>query len=181
MSEIMKLLILIVISIIGVFVALVIVKSSHEGNKNKPEYDERQTIQRLKSQKNGFFATLIWTGILILLSAAGIEIPAEDTVLYGSIIVVGLTAMVITGVWNDGYWGINTDKKKFLTLMGIVSAINIIIPVEAMIKNEFIVDGKVSRIGFSFMLGIMFIVILITTIIKNSIDKASERKDEEDD
>lgn len=172
-------LVFIIAAIVGVGIAAFILKSSTPNNTMKGMYDERQSIQKLKSERNGYRAFIAWVVVLVIFAAADVEIPAEDLVIYSSGLFIGAGAMAITGIWNGGYWGNDFNKKRFLTIMSFITLINIVLPIISICEGRFIVDGKVSIPAISLMFGILFIIIDIETVIKDRMD-AKEALEEDD-
>lgn len=163
---------------IGIGLTALILRTSTVDKSMKGDYDERQYIQRLKSERNGYRAFIAWVAVLVVLSAAEIEIPADDVVIYASALFVGAGAMAITGIWNEGYWGNNFNKKRFLTIMSIITVFNIVLPIISITEGKFFVDGKLQFPAISLMFGILFIIIDIETLIRDAIDKKADKEED---
>lgn len=169
--------------IVGLLIAAVIIKLCNKGEKGKPEYDERQYIARLKSFKAGFLTMALSIVIMVVLAIVGADFPLDPAVKYFIPFFFGVIGMVSSGIWTDGYWGMNTDKKRFIIIISVVTVINLAIPIIAWTTGSFInEEGLIGVPMIEFLIGIMCVILLIQLVIKEYIDhKIDERISGEDD
>ncbi len=162
---------------VGILLTIVIIGITHktkDGKMGKCEYDERQEALRGKSFKVGFYATLTYVVILLAINAIGIELPVERPVIYFSIIFVGILAMVSHSLWTGAYWGINSDRRRFIIIELFVSLVNFVVPVRFMLDGSFITNGKIGASAINLLCGILFLCIFIQDAIKNAISSKED-------
>lgn len=160
--------------LVGLVIAVFIVgltNKNKDGKFGKFEYDERQERLGGKSFKFAFLVTCGYTVLLTGLSIFNVSIPAVEPLIYFSILFVGVLAMSSFSIWNDSYWGLNTDRKQFIIIMTFVTLINFIVPIRFIIDGSFIKDGKIGLSGLNLLCGILFLAIFVQDAIKRAIDK----------
>lgn len=163
--------------IVGLCIAVLVLKFVNRGGRIKVEYDELQAINRNKAYKAGFAATIIYTAILCVAFLIGIDLPMEMSVILFSIIFVGIIVVASTSLWNDSYWGLSTNTKRFWIVMIMVATINISIPFVQ--SGDLIIDGKLSTPSVNLLCGLLIVIVAAETVIKYFADKKAGGNDEE--
>lgn len=156
--------------VVGLILVWVLLKVANKG-KSKTEYDERQLIGRGKGYKAGFVSMAITLGVLMLLDIGEIPLPVLKPVEYFIPVFVGLITAVSVFIFTDSYWGLNNDKGRYAIIFVAISAVNFLVPIVNIVFDRFLEDGKAGLSSVNLMCGILFIVIAIELLVKNSLDK----------
>ena len=99
---------------VGLVIAAILLKFANKDHRFKTQYDERQEAVRGKGYTFGFWGCMAGAALVMILDCGGFEI-ANRFVMDFFIIFVGLIVQVTYCIWNDGYYGINTNRKRFYT------------------------------------------------------------------
>ncbi len=166
--------------IVGLVNCVVLFRFMNRDKKIFTKYDERQSVARGKAYMYAFWAMMIAVLIIILLDTAGITVANRFTTDFFAIF-VGIIVQVTYSIWNDAYYGINTNKKRFI-IVSIVAALFNLIPVIGSIKGgNFIENGVVSDFGTNLLVFILMIIIGIELFIKDRIDSSKSSVEESED
>lgn len=155
--------------IVGLIICIFLIKYMNRDNKLKTEYDERQEAVRGKGYTFGFWGCMAGAALVMILDCGGFEI-ANRFVMDFFIIFVGLIVQVTYCIWNDGYYGINTNRKRFYIISIIAVLLNLLSVIGNIKGGSFIVDGVLQDSGVNFLIVVLFIVIGVELIIKERID-----------
>ena len=164
--------------IVGLVLVVIFFKIANTDKKIKSEYDERQQRIRGKAYKYAFYTMIMYHVFKIGLSFTGISIPVEPYVSEFFGIFLGCTVLGAYCVWNDVYWGLNNDKKRYFIIFGICLLLNLIPVVMPALSGEFERDGIGGAPMMNILVIIMMAILIIEMGIKHLIDKNKE--DEED-
>lgn len=167
--------------VIGLIVGLVLVvifyKIANTDKKIKTEYDERQQRIRGKAYKYGFYTMLLYHVLMIGLYLGGITIPVDPYVTEFIGIFLGCTVLGTYCVWNDVYWGLNNDHKRYYIIFSVCLLLNLLPIAVPALTGEFKKHGFGGAPTINLLVIIMMAILLIELGIKHLIDK---KKDEED-
>ena len=155
--------------IVGLIICIFLIKYMNRDNKLKTEYDERQEAVRGKGYTFGFWGCMAGAALVMILDCGGFEI-ANRFVMDFFIIFVGLIVQVTYCIWNDGYYGINTNRKRFYIISIIAALCNLLSVIGNIKGGSFIVYGVLQDSGVNFLIVVLFIVIGVELIIKERID-----------
>lgn len=157
--------------IIGIILAIIIIKMFNKDGKAITKYDERQKVVRGEAYKYGFFSILITCGILMVLNTQeGILNVLGDTLFFIPII-IGVIVQVTYSIFKDGYVGLNTNMKRFIIFMTLIGLLNLGLGILWIVKGEILVNGVLQSGALNLMCAFMFAIIAIELIIKSIIDK----------
>ena len=169
------LLVLAIVSFGAVFGTMV-TSAFTKSEKIMGTYDERQLVARYKSGFVAFFVVLFLLAIWMVASISGVSVPAKDTVIILSIIMIGITVMAINGILHDGYYGLDQDKKAFQIFFTILAVINLTIGIVSIANGRVIVNGVLSVNVLSLEMGIELFAIVATSYIKEKKDNEAEEE-----
>ena len=155
--------------IVGLIICIFLIKYMNRDKKLKTEYDERQEAVRGKGYTFGFWGCMAGAALVMILDCGGFEI-ANRFVMDFFIIFVGLIVQVTYCIWNDGYYGINTNRKRFYIISIIAALCNLLSVIGNIKGGSFIADGVLQDSGVNFLIVVLFIVIGVELIIKERID-----------
>lgn len=159
--------------IVGIIVSVLVVRSMNKDGKVKTQYDERQQAVRGKAYKYGFFGVIISNVIMMVVSTC-VDVSIFGLSLFFLPIFAGIVTQVSYSIFNDGYIGLNTNMKKYIIIMIIVSLINAFYAVMTLVSGEMIVDGVLSDTFINALCALLFIIIAGELIVKKCIDGRSE-------
>ncbi len=166
--------------IIGAIICVILFRFMNRDKKILTKYDERQKAVRGTGYMYGFWGSMGAAALVMCLDVGGISFANRFSTDF-FIIFVGILIQVSYCIWNDGYFGVDTDKKR-LYIISIVAALCNLLGVIGNIKGgTFIVDGVLSDSATNLMCVILFLVIGIELMIKDSVDKRSETVEESED
>ena len=104
----------------------------------------------------------------------GIEIPAEPYVIHFLAIFAGVTVQACYCVWRGAYIGLNTNLKRYVILMAVVSAFNLFTAFMALRSGELFADGKFQAPAVNLLCGLMFAAIGAAALVKKVTDREEE-------
>ena len=156
--------------IFGLLVCVILFKFMNRDKSIKTKYDERQEAVRGRGYMYGFWGCMIGAALVMIADCGGFAI-ANRFVMDFFIVFVGMIVQVTYCIWNDGYYGINTNKKRFYIISIAASLCNLLAVVGNIKGGQFIIEGVIQDAGVNLMCVILFLVIGVELIIKDMIDK----------
>ena len=163
--------------LIGLIACIFLIKFMNKDNKLKTKYDERQEAVRGKGYMFGFWGCLIGACLVMVADCGGFAI-ANRFVMDFFIVFIGIITQVTYCIWNDGYYGINTNKKRFYIISIAVALVNLLAVFGNIKSGQFIVEEVVQDAGVNLLCFILFLVIGVELIVKEVIDKRTETVEE---
>ena len=142
--------------IVGLIVAIFIIRYVNRNKKLTTEYDE-----------------MILEAVLCVLTL-GVVLPAEPYVVHFFAIFVGITVQACYCIWKGAYIGQNTNLKRYVILMAIVSVFNLYTAFMAWRTGDLFADGKFQAPAVNLLCGLMFAVIGIVGLVKKVTDREEE-------
>ena len=162
---------------VGLILAVCLLKFANKNHKAKTNYDERQELIRGTAYRYAFYAVVICEAVLALLDIFGVTIPLNTFLTHFSVIVIGGIVLAGYSIWKGVYWGLNNDKKRYIAIIVIATFINAL-PVAGAIRNgEMIVDGQFDLAWLNVMVLIMMAAIGIVAVVKMLVDKNQSEED----
>lgn len=168
--------ILIVGILFGIVMGLVAVTMFNTDKKVKAVYDERQQIARYKSGFYGFVVMLALLAGWGLLDIAEVYIPAENSAISLSIVSIGIMVMVGVGIWNDGYFAMNQNKRGLKIFFGIFGISQLVLGIVAMLRGAIVENGILTFRVWTFELGLVLTFLVVISMIKDSKDAEEEEE-----
>lgn len=158
-------------AVLAIVVAIVIRKSAYKHSCN---YDERQIYIRGKGYKIGFITLLVFSCAYIFL-CVGFEELLQYGYLWNTIsMFLSLTIFAVFSIWNDAFFSLKQNPKKYLVLCAVVIACNSIGIVE-------VISGRITALDLIFsykiinaLCALSFLVIVVTIIIKIMTDRKEQ-------
>lgn len=166
--------------IVGLIICIFLFRYMNKDKKVMTKYDERQEMARGKAYKYGFWASMIAAAFVMLLDISMITLASSFTK-YFFIMFVGIIAQVTYSIWNDAYYGINTNKKRLIIICIVAGIINLLSVVANIMGGQFIVDGIVSDAGSNALCCILLLYAGVLLIIKDRKDGSSAEIEESED
>ena len=164
--------------IVGLALVVIFYRIANTDKKIRTEYDERQLRIRGKAYKYGFYAMILYHVLMMGLYMCDITIPVDPYVAEFIGIFLGCTVLGAYCVWNDVYWGLNNDHKRYYIIFGVCLLLNLIPVAVPALTGEFERNGLGGAPMINLLVIILMAILLIELGIKHLIDK---NKDEEED
>lgn len=161
--------------IIGLIIVVIVLRSINRDKSLKTDYDEMQKLIRGTGYKYGFYAIVIYEAVLLVLSM-WTELPAKSSVVHFTAIFIGIMVQVCYCIWNDAYIGLNTNVKRYVIIMAVVSVINLGTAILAWKSGEMVLEGKLQEPFINFLCGMMFAVIGAVAVVKYLVDLKGENE-----
>ena len=165
--------------IVGLIIAVVLLKVANTDRKIKTEYDERQKVIRFKGYMYGFYTVLIFQVVMVLIHISGMEMPIEDFALDFTGVILGCIVVCAYCIWNGVYWGLNNDPKRYYVIFIICIVLNLIPIVVPAARGTLLENGKLGLPMLNVMVLIMMAVVLITLAVKTIADKNKAGEEED--
>lgn len=156
--------------VLGILISILAYKGINQDNKAKPKYDERQKAVRGKSFTYGFYASAIASFLFMLMHLFGLG-NFWGPYGYFTIIIIGIIVQMTHAIFHDAYLGLNTNARKYIIFMSIISVINIAAAVSGIISGEMFRDGVLNDSFLNLLCSILFAVLVADLSIKRLIDK----------
>ena len=152
--------------LIGVILAIILCIFANKNHMAKTQYDERQKEVRGKGYQYGFYTIAIFEILMMIFDMSEIQFPFDHYILHFAGVVLG--GLVLSGycIWNDAYWGLNNNRKRFGLMFLVLAALNAI-PVVGSLTH-----GTFSTVPFiNLMVLIMMLILGTELLVKNTLEK----------
>jgi len=169
---------LIVGFIVGLLIDAILIIMCNKNKKLKTEYDERQKIIRGEAYKYGFYFAMIYTGLIAILSITELDMIFTLDQLLISGIILSVTLVCAYSIWNNAYWGLNNDTRKYKLVFFAGFILNAIVVIIAFANGEMIIDGKFQTQFVNLMCTCMFLILTIVMIAKKKATESDEANED---
>ncbi|MCR5507120.1 MAG: hypothetical protein K6F34_00385 [Lachnospiraceae bacterium] len=163
---------------VGIILVIILFKVANTNRKVKTEYDERQQKIRGKAYKYAFYTMVCYQLLLVGLSIAEITVPFESFVVEFFGIFLGATVLGAYCIWNDVYWGLNNDHKRYYIIFSVCLLLNLLPVLMPALRGEFARSGMSGAPMLNVIVIIMMMILIAELCIKHLVDR--NKKDEED-
>lgn len=157
--------------VVGLIIAIFVVKGFNKDGKFKTQYDEKQEIARGKGFKYALYCTLVYEAIMCILSIGDINLPLDNFSLHFLAIFIGIVVLETYCIFNDAFIGLNTNGKRYAIVCVFVAIINFLSAIAGFVQNSKAGTNIIPSTFANLMVGIMFLLIGIEFVIKLIIDK----------
>ena len=162
---------------VGLVIAVILLKFSNKDHKFKTQYDERQEFIKGRGYKYSFYTLLYLEALLAIFEVGDISFGIDKYLVHFIVILISLAVLCVHSIWNGTYWGLNNNRKRYTAIIVIAIALNLI-PVIAAFAN-----GSVSKEGFNSLPLLNLIVLIwmaiigINALVKKGLDAKSNEED----
>lgn len=151
---------------VGLVIVVLLLKYSNKDKKLMTEYDERQRAVRGKAYRYAFYAELFAQAILMWIFMTGIDLPIEDYALLFIAVIIGCIVLAAYCIWNDVYWGLNNDRKRYHIIFIIAIILNILPVLGAVKSGRLFENGKIGMPMLNIVVLIMMAVVYVLLLAK---------------
>ena len=159
--------------LIGLVIAVIMLRFVNKNKKMTAEYDEMQKLVRGRGYMYSFYTVLIFEALMCVLSM-GVELPAEQGVIHFVAIIIGVTLHACYCIWHNAYVGLNMNLKRYVIIMAVVSAFNLWVAFTAWREGELFSDGMFRAQTINLLCGLMFAVIGVVGLVKMIIGREED-------
>ena len=106
--------------LIGLVIAVIMLRFVNKNKKMTAEYDEMQKLVRGRGYMYAFYTVLIFEALMCVLSM-GVELPAEQGVIHFVAIIIGVTLHACYCIWHNAYVGLNMNLKRYVIIMAVIA------------------------------------------------------------
>lgn len=167
--------------LVGLIIAVIIVKICNTNGKFKTDYDERQKIMIGKSYKCAMITTWVLLAIWMIVDMGGNKLPVENSVLAFSVIFVSVMVHASYSVWTDAYFGGNSNNKRYAIMSIVITLINLAAAVRYFMDGSIIIDGVLTFRVVNAECALMFLILGIEFWIKSIVDKKENMQEDGDE
>jgi hypothetical protein len=152
-------------------------KFANKNGKVRTEYDERQKAIRGKAYMYAFYTEVIVQVMLMWIFLTGVELPIENYALMFIGIILGCLVLCLYCVWNDVYWGLNNDHRRYHIVFAAGLLINLAVVVMAASSGMLIQNGKIGIYILNIMVLVMLVLVYAVMLIKKIMNKQAEKEE----
>ena len=156
---------------IAAIVLVGIFKYANKDGKVRTEYDERQKAVRGKAYRYSFYAEIFAQVVIMCLLMSDIELPIEDYALLFIGIIFGCTVLAVYCIWNDVYWGLNNDHRRYHIIFAAAIVLNALPIYFGAVGGTLMENGKIGMPLLNIVVLIMMAIVYAELLIKNLMEK----------
>lgn len=159
--------------IIGTLLSVLLLMYVNKNRSLRTEYDEMQKKARGEAYMYGFFTVLVLEVLLGLAETFG-PLPMEPMVSRFLVIMTGVGVQAVYSIWHDAYIGLNTQMNKYLVMMAVIAAVNLLVAVFAWANHAMVVNGILQAPFANFMCFVLFAVLAVVGLVKKNMEEREE-------
>ncbi len=161
--------------LVGIVLAVILLKAINKNGKAKTEYDERQQIERGKAYKFGFYIMMIACVLMLTLQVCEVDLSILGMTTWFLPIFAGIIAQISYSIFHDAYEGLNTNMSRFFVVMAVIAVFNIVIAVISFVRIGVMEDGIMRPQFLNLLCGILFLIIALELLVKKMMNDREER------
>lgn len=147
-----------------------VMKKCNKDGKIKTKHDEKQKSTIGKGYKIAYW-TLIGCLILFLTINSIFTLPANFAVMVLTAVVISVMVFCAYSIWNDAFWGLNNNKKRYIVLFVLAGLMNLAFAAGAMVRGEMFADGMLQGAFINLMCAVLCFEVLGTLALKAACEK----------
>ena len=156
--------------LIGLLIAVILLRFMNRDHRIKTEYDEMQKNIRNKGYRYGFYTVIIFEALLCMVPSF-IQLPAERIVVHFVPIFLGVTVHAGYCIWKGVYVGLNTNMKRYVIVAVVASLINFMSFFMAWKNDSLIADGVLQAPFVNLLCAVMFAVLGVVALLRKAADR----------
>ena len=161
--------------LVGLVIAVLLLRYMNRDHKVRAEYDEMQKNIRNRGYMYGFYTILVFEALLCLIPSF-VRLPAERIVIHFLPIFLGVTVHAGYSILKGAYVGLNTDLKRYWIVALTATAINFFSFFMAWKNGSLVVDGVLQAPFVNLLCALMFAVLGVFALLRKTED--SEESEE---
>lgn len=165
--------------LVAVIFAVIAFIKKKSGKGQEAQYDVRQMLARGQAYRIGFFTMMAYFLLYGIADGLGF-VWCESFIGCFIGIMMGAVAFALTAIRKDAYHALNEKPGNFYLVSGLVIGANVLAFIAAYCEGSLIVDGKLTKDAAGSLVGVLWLVILITQLVHNrKLKKQAAAEDEE--
>lgn len=161
--------------VVGLMIAAValvfIFRYANKDGKVRTEYDERQKAVRGKAYRYAFYAEVFAQAVVMMIFMSDIELPIENYALMFIAVIFGCTVLATYCIWNDVYWGLNNNHKRYHIIFAIAILLNLLPIIGPALGGVFFENGKIGMPMLNITVLVMMFIVYVELLVKKIKDK----------
>lgn len=158
---------------VGIFLVAILIRLMRNDRCLKGKYDERQEIVRGRAYKIGFYVLLVGITAEIFLNNF-ISSYISNNILNFAVLCIGVLSYACYCIWNEAYFALNDNPKKFLIISALIGIVNITSGLVAIVHEDVVLTDAFPSGITNILCGFLFIVIFINLIAKQVVKKQED-------
>ena len=159
--------------LIGLVIALLLVRYMNTNHRVKTEYDEMQKNIRNQGYMYAFYTVIILEAVLCFVGTA-VDIPAEPIVIHFLPIFLGVVVQACYCIWKHAYIGLNTNLKRYLIIAVVASVINLLSFFMAWKSGSLFTEHVMQAPFVNLLCAVMFLIIGAAALLRKATDREVE-------
>ena len=162
---------------VGLLIAVILIKFWNKDGKAKTEYDEMQERERGKAYKWAFWAVVAYECVMAVLATGDVKLPLEGFGIHMLAILLGAGVQAGYCIWHDAYIGINTNMGRFFAICVVITLVNLAVAGMGIAHGEMLKDGVFQLPFVNLVCALLFGIMGVELGIKLALSK--QEKEEE--
>ena len=161
--------------LVGLVIAVALVRFSNNDKKYRAQYDERQLKIRGDAYRYAFYTLLVWETISFLICLSELPLPFGYETLHVGGIFIGCLVLAAICIWKDAYWGLNSNRKRYGVIFvagGLLNALPIFFALKGSHSAE-----EASFPWVNLMACLMLLISGAELLIKHLMDRREGRNE----
>ena len=138
------------------------------------EYDERQQLTRGTGFKYAYVTSIVYNGVLCLLTVTGIPLPVAQSVLIMVGILLTVLVYVVYCIHHDAYVSLNENANRLMIVFVILGGFNTLIGVMHLIHGTMFKDGVFTFHGINLLCGIFLLLVAVVLFAHTKLQTREE-------
>ncbi len=144
------------------------------------KYDERQLAAQGRAAKAAFYTGMAYSAVCAVLDAARQRewLTVSSAMFVGVVLTAGVYA--ISCILHDAYFNLSDSPRRTLILLTALAALQFFNAWTGFRDGGLLLDGKPNmRIVMSLSTGAMMMLVIVTALVRLTLDKRRGERDEE--
>ena len=159
---------------ISVLLIFVIFRRLNTDGSTRTEYDERQKAVRGVGYMYGFYTAVAFFVVMMALDLLEITIPAVDSVLYFTGLVVAGAVVTAYSILHDAYWGMNNNIQFYTRFFIGIGGFNLVYGIWSIVSGSMIENGVLQLPFINLEAGLFIAGIGVLLLVKRGMDQKEE-------
>ena len=138
------------------------------------EYDERQQVARGNGFKYAYITSIIYSGILCMITVLGNPLPVDLSVLILGGILISMLVCVAYCIWHDAYVSLNENANRLIVMLSVFGGMNLLIGISHIVHGTMIENGVLTYHCMNLLCGIALLIITAILLVHMKRQKADE-------
>ena len=162
---------------VGLVIAVALLKFANKDHKFKTQYDERQESIKGRGYKYSFYTLAFLEVVLAILEIGDISLGIDRYLVHFIVLLISFAVLCIHSIWNETYWGLNNNRRRYIAIIVIAVALNLIPVIGVIVNRSLFKEGFNSLPLLNLIVLIWMAVIGICALVKKGFDAKAGGED----